>query len=627
MANLRIIDGHGKGKAFALTGQRVTIGRDAANLIQVGDPKSSRYHAELVQVTNGYELRDLGSSNGTWNEQGRIDVQAMAPGTIFRIGKTYLRFEDETAAKVPAAEVTLAGAEDEGWADPAHIQGIDPEQPELLRHREMADPRILERANAYLVLLHQLVLRATEAKNRDQLFELLDDAAADVLEGDRCAVFLPTPDAWSLWPTHERRLRARFGATPFARTLLAEVRRRKEPLLCTSEGDLDPTHSMVQAGVRSAMVAPLRIGDEIHALLYVDRLSGSHGFSRTDLEFLAAVGNQLAVQLHNMSNVAELQAEVVRLQTEPTQAPINLIGDDPGVRAVLSFVRKAAPTTAPVLILGESGTGKELVARAIHQHSTRAERPLQIVNCAALAESLVESTLFGHVKGAFTGADETRPGLFELADQGTLFLDEVGELPLLVQSKLLRALEQGEVQRVGDGSVRTVDVRLIAATNRDLADEVKKGGFREDLFHRLDVLAVTLPPLRARPTDIDVLIDHFLHENARRLVQPLKRLSPESRALLLRYGWPGNVRQLRNTIERACIMAADKIIQPGDLPEGIRGAEITAFSTPLVSLGQVEKAHILRVLEHCGGNKKAAAELLEIDRSTLYAKLRQYGTI
>ena len=367
------------------------------------------------------------------------------------------------------------------------------------------------------------------------------------------------------------------------------------------------------------MVAPLRIGDEIHALLYVDRLSGSHGFSRTDLEFLAAVGNQLAVQLHNMSNVAELQAEVVRLQTEPTQAPINLIGDDPGVRAVLSFVRKAAPTTAPVLILGESGTGKELVARAIHQHSTRAERPLQIVNCAALAESLVESTLFGHVKGAFTGADETRPGLFELADQGTLFLDEVGELPLLVQSKLLRALEQGEVQRVGDGSVRTVDVRLIAATNRDLADEVKKGGFREDLFHRLDVLAVTLPPLRARPTDIDVLIDHFLHENARRLVQPLKRLSPESRALLLRYGWPGNVRQLRNTIERACIMAADKIIQPGDLPEGIRGAEITAFSTPLVSLGQVEKAHFLRVLEHCGGNK--------IDRSTLYAKLRQYGTI
>ena len=208
MANLRIIDGHGKGKAFALTGQRVTIGRDAANLIQVGDPKSSRYHAELVQVTNGYELRDLGSSNGTWNEQGRIDVQAMAPGTIFRIGKTYLRFEDETAAKVPAAEVTLAGAEDEGWADPAHIQGIDPEQPELLRHREMADPRILERANAYLVLLHQLVLRATEAKNRDQLFELLDDAAADVLEGDRCAVFLPTPDAWSLWPTHERRVRA-----------------------------------------------------------------------------------------------------------------------------------------------------------------------------------------------------------------------------------------------------------------------------------------------------------------------------------------------------------------------------------------------------------------------------------
>jgi transcriptional regulator with GAF, ATPase, and Fis domain len=627
MATLRIIDGHGKGKAFPLTGQRVTIGRDKDNLIQVGDPKSSRYHAELIWKDDHYLLKDLGSSNGTWNEAGRIDEQRMEHLGVFRIGKTYLRFEDEKApARGSGASPTIAG-EDEGWDDPSNIQSIDPNKSELLRHREMADPRVLERANVYLVLLHQMVLRATEATTRDALFELLDDAAADALEGDRCAVFLPTPDGWSLWPTHERRLRARFGATPFARTLLSEIRRRKEPLLCTIEGDIDPTSSMVQAGVRSAMAAPLRIGDELHALLYVDRLGGGSAFTRTDLEFLAAVANQLAVQLHNRSHVAELEAEVERLQSAPKQAPISLIGEDPQMSAVVQFIRKAGPTEAPILILGESGTGKELVSRALHRHSSRADKPLQIVNCAALAESLVESTLFGHVKGAFTGADETRPGLFELADQGTLFLDEVGELPLPVQAKLLRALEQGEVQRVGDGAVRKVNVRLFAATNRDLRDEVTKGAFREDLFHRLDVLTVTLPPLRNRPSDIDMLIDHFLQENSKRLNGPLKKVSPEARALLLRYPWPGNVRQLRNTMERACIMAADKVIQASDLPESVRGAETVTFQTPITSLGQIEKAHILRVLEHCGGNKKAAAELLEIDRSTLYAKLRQYGTI
>jgi two-component system, NtrC family, response regulator HydG len=629
MPTLRIIDGYGRGKAISLTGQTVTIGRDGGNLIQIGDPKASRYHAELVPRPGheGYLLRDLGSSNGTWTEQGRVEELPLAGGSVFRIGKTYMRFEDDTSEDdEPHTPERTVADDEEGWADPHHIEGLT-ERSELLARKEMADPRILERANAYLALLHQLVLQSNDVSSRDELFELLDESAADVLDGDRCAVFLPSPGDWQLWPTHERRLRARFGATPFARTLLTEVRRRKEPLLCTSEGDLDPTSSMVQAGVRSAMAAPLRIGDEIHALLYVDRLSGTASFTRVDLEFLAAIANQMAVQLHNRTHVAELVAEVERLQAEPPTRGIDLIGKDPAMVGVESFIRKAGPTPAPVLVLGESGTGKELVARAIHQYSQRADRPLQVVNCAAIAESLVESTLFGHVKGAFTGADETRPGLFELADQGTLFLDEIGELPLGVQAKLLRALEQGEVQRVGDGGTRKVDVRLIAATNRDLREEVDKGSFREDLLHRLDVLSVLLPPLRNRPGDIDLLIDHFLQENAKRLAQPLKKVTPEARALLLRYAWPGNIRQLRNTIERACIMAPDKSITPSDLPEAIRGAETVIMQTPIVPLAEVEKAHILHILEHCGGNKKAAAELLGIDRSTLYAKLRQYGTI
>jgi DNA-binding NtrC family response regulator len=304
-----------------------------------------------------------------------------------------------------------------------------------------------------------------------------------------------------------------------------------------------------------------------------------------------------------------------------------MVGSDAALAAVQAFIAKAAPTQAPVLVLGESGTGKELVARAVHQQSRRADKPLQVVNCAAIAESLVEATLFGHVKGAFTGADETRPGVFELADGATLFLDEVGELPLGVQAKLLRALEQGEVQRVGDGALRKVDVRLIAATNRDLAAEAQKGRFREDLVHRLNVLAVALPPLRARPADIEALIDFFLAESARRLGQEAKRVSPEARTLLLRFAWPGNVRQLKNTLERASILAAGDAIHPEDLPDELRRgqAQVPVESHQLATLAAVERGHILKVLEHCGGNKKQCAEVLGIDRSTLYAKLRQYG--
>ena len=276
-----------------------------------------------------------------------------------------------------------------------------------------------------------------------------------------------------------------------------------------------------------------------------------------------------------------------------------------------------------MLILGESGTGKELIARALHRQSARSERPLQVVNCAALAADQVEAVLFGQVKG--DGAGESRPGIFEQADQATLFLDEIGELPAGAQAKLLRALEQGEIQRLGDGAMRRVDVRVIAATNHDLREEVRAGRFREDLRHRLDVLAVTAPTLRSRPADIDLLSDHFLRDHARRLGQPLKRLAPETRALLLRHPWPGNVRQLKNAVERACTLAADRVIHPRDLPDDLRGAETPPSATPIASLAVIERAHILRVLEHCGGNKKAAAELLEIDRSTLYAKLRQYG--
>jgi DNA-binding NtrC family response regulator len=623
---LRVIEGPDAGARYELTATTI-IGRDPATGMRLGDGKASRHHAEVRLTAGRWELVDLGSSNGTWSEDGRIVSQPLSDGFTFRIGSTFLRFELRPGG-IPGGMTTEMGS-----TDPGQIEALDRTRISLFGQDPAAD---LARINAYLVLLHQIVVKSHQTRGREALFELLDDTAAEALDGDRCAVFLPSPKepGWTLWPTHERRLRARFGATPFARTLLSAVRERNEPLLCTGDGDLGPSASMLQAGVFSAMAAPLRIGDEVHALLYVDRIRGvesaraERAFTRPDLEFLAAVANQLAVQLHNQERTAGLEAEVERLKADPKpDAPLPFVIRDPSMQAVEAFIRKAAPTDAPVLILGESGTGKELTARALHRLSKRSAKPLQVVNCAAIPESLVESTLFGHVKGAFTGAEATRPGIFELADGGTLFLDEIGELPIGVQAKLLRALEQGEVQRIGEAAPRMVDVRLIAATNRDLAEEAKAKRFRTDLLHRLDVLAVTLPPLRQRPADIDALVDHFLTDAARRLGHAPHRLAPEARALLLAHPWPGNVRQLKNTIERAVIMAAGPVIAASDLPDTVRGAELPATATPIGPLHAIERMHILRVLDHCGGNKKATAELLQIDRSTLYAKLRQYGVL
>jgi len=298
------------------------------------------------------------------------------------------------------------------------------------------------------------------------------------------------------------------------------------------------------------------------------------------------------------------------------------------MRRVFEFIERAAPTDAGVLVLGESGTGKELVARAIHYGSRRAGGPFETVNCAALYESLVESELFGHVKGAFTGATSDRAGRFELADGGTIFLDEIGELPDRIQTKLLRALEQGEIARVGDERVRRVDVRVVAATNRDIDAEVAAGRFRRDLFYRLNVLRVDLPPLRSRGGDLDLLIDHYAGFFASKCGRARLTLSPGVRRLFAAHGWPGNVRELRNALERIAVLVPADPVAENDLPPGLLGppaAAPGASGAAPTRLEDVEREHVVRILASVDGNKSRAAEILGIDRSTLYAKLKQYG--
>jgi len=306
-----------------------------------------------------------------------------------------------------------------------------------------------------------------------------------------------------------------------------------------------------------------------------------------------------------------------------------MIGESQELRRVYDMIRQVGPTKATVLITGESGVGKEVVARALHQISPRAKKAFVAVHCAALPETLLESELFGHERGAFTGAVSRRPGRFEMADAGTLFLDEVGEIPLSMQVKLLRVLEQREIQRVGGNETVKVDVRLLVATNRDLEEEVAEGRFREDLYYRLKVVQMILPPLRTRRGDIPVLASHFLGEFAKENGRPIPKLSKEAVEILQSYHWPGNVRELRNIMENTFVFLKGDVIMPEDLPNAIHHGKqepAEGLHIPLgLPLEEVETTYLKRTLASVDGNRTRAAEILGISRRTLQRRIKELG--
>ena len=303
-----------------------------------------------------------------------------------------------------------------------------------------------------------------------------------------------------------------------------------------------------------------------------------------------------------------------------------IVGNDKSMKAVEQLVKKVGPTDTTVLITGESGTGKEVIARAIHQYSSRNEKPFVAVDCGSLVESLFESELFGHVKGSFTGATETKYGRFELANGGTLFFDEIGNVSLNVQAKLLRVLQEREVTKVGSSQIVKVDVRIIAATNKDLSESVKAGTFRDDLFYRLSVVPVTLPPLRERKDDIALLANHFLKKYNNKRGKDINAISKAAMDALVGYDWPGNVRELENAIERAVVLTENEVIEPADLLYyGLTVEAGDSGSGKIQSLVDMERDHIARTLKAFDGHKGETAEALGIDRKTLRIKLKTYG--
>jgi two-component system NtrC family response regulator/two-component system response regulator HydG len=371
-------------------------------------------------------------------------------------------------------------------------------------------------------------------------------------------------------------------------------------IVMTAYAAVETAVTAMRAGAENFLTKPI---DVAAALVILEKALGKRGLER------------------DASNLRERVRERFHLN--------NLVGEAPELRAVVEVVQRAAPTKATVLILGESGTGKELVAQALHDLSPRRDKPFVKVACAALSETLLESELFGHEKGSFTGAAARREGRFELADGGTLFLDEIGEISLSVQVKLLRALQQREFERVGGVETLKVDVRVVAATNRDLATEVKTGRFREDLYYRLNVVAVTIPPLRRRKGDIPALVSHFLSRYAKSYGKQVKGLAPGMMNALLSHDWPGNVRELENAVERAVVLAQTEDVASDDLPPSLRGPRPAVRDPssliPGASLWEIEREAILRTLELTQGSTSRAAEILGISVRKIQYRLKEYG--
>jgi formate hydrogenlyase transcriptional activator len=495
-----------------------------------------------------------------------------------------------------------------------------------------------ERLRTLLDINNVIVTKLT----REELFTAIAEVLARVIEFDRLALAMYDPESDVLRLVTYAGPYRRDDYTPIGRVLdlndspAGRAFLNQKPVL---RRDLElerQTSSEERAyghGFRSLCALPLTVRGRRIGAITVGSLAKNQ-YAETDAEFLMEIANQIAIAVDNMklheeteALKARFEAEAVYLQEEiKTEYNFDeIIGQSAPLRQLLRNVEQVAPTEATVLVQGETGTGKELVARAVHDRSRRKDRPLVKVNCGSIPAGLVESELFGHEKGAFTGATQRRIGRFELANGGTIFLDEVTELPIDTQVKLLRVLQEGEFERVGSSQTIRVDVRAIAATNRDLKEVVKNGTFRSDLFYRLNVFPLWVPALRERKDDIPLLVNFFLSKFGKKLGKELRGVSQKSMDSLLRYDWPGNVRELQNIVELAAVLATGPIVQ---IDEAMMRSVETGQESPVDTLENAERSHILRALNETHWvvhGKKGAAELLGINPSTLRSRMEKLG--
>jgi len=476
--------------------------------------------------------------------------------------------------------------------------------------------------------------------NLDEFLQTLVDRVAATVQADRGTLYLLDPARKELFSRAAHLPEIKQIRLAIGQGVAGEVALKGTPVNVPDPhqerrfyADID---KMTGYKTRSLLAVPLRDRDNtVYGVLQVLNRRGADRFSEEDQAHLEQVAPHISVALQATTLYQELQ----RAKEQP-EAPVSyffnrIIGESAPMKSIYRVIQKAAATEATVLIRGESGSGKELFARAVHVNSKRRSKPLVKVDCAALPASLIENELFGHEKGAFTGADHRVEGKFEAADGGTVFIDELGELPLPVQGKLLRVLQDREFERVGGTQTVRIDVRIVAATNRDLAKRVSEGRFREDLYYRIKVVEVLVPPLRERGAeDIERLVRHFVASSAKKHHLPPPRIAPAALARLCAYRFPGNVRELENCVESAVVLCEGVILEEhlplpavdrAVPPAPFEAAPIASGPTTLLPLAEVERQHILRVLEAVGGNRTAAAKALVIGRNTLSRKLKEYG--
>jgi Nif-specific regulatory protein len=411
-------------------------------------------------------------------------------------------------------------------------------------------------------------------------------------------------------------------------SVVNQVLKDNKPLLsidAQSDDRFQGAESVVIQQIKSILCTPLILNGKSIGVIYMDSRVSNRQFDKSSLEFLKAFSRQATIAITNTRLLENLKSENKRLkkQIDGTNRFPEIIGKSESMLHIFDLIRDIADSTASILIEGESGTGKELVARALHVHSSRSENPFIPIFCGSLSENLLESELFGHKKGAFTGASENKIGLFEEADKGTVFLDEIADISINIQTKLLRVIQEGEVKRVGETDIRNVDVRIVSATNKDLKLEVENGNFREDLFYRLNVINIKMPPLRERRNDISLLADHFLRYYALKNKKNIHSLSKEAIEHLNEYHWPGNVRELENAIERAVILA-----KGSELDSGLFQLAKVESHLPLgKTLDEINKFAIIKTIEMLGNNRTKAAKVLGVSRRWLQYRLKDWGMV
>jgi len=460
----------------------------------------------------------------------------------------------------------------------------------------------------------------------DPLLTKILDVAIETVKAERGFIVLTRDDTKELAVARNISRQTIEDLTQASASIIQSALDSNEPVL-THDALKDPrfsgSESVIFQQINSAACVPLNYRKKTLGALYLDSRGDREKFNDESMEFLHAFANQAAIAIENAYLYGELREENRQLQNEVQRiyAFEEIIGKSPKMQDVFNIMSRIMNSDITVLLEGESGTGKELVARALHYNSPRKDRPFVAQFCGNLAENLLESELFGHKKGSFTGAYTDKKGLFEIADGGTFFLDEIGEISPQIQAKLLRVLQEGEIRRVGDTEARKVDVRIISATNRNLRDEVDKKFFREDLYYRLNVIQIKMPPLRERHGDVPLLAKHFLKKFSKKRSEKPKILSREAMRLLEKYHWPGNVRELENCLERSIVLSLNEEIQADDLLI----PTVAPGDSSRKTLKELEREFVLNTLEEENGNKTKTAEILGVSLRWLHYKLNEWN--